>query len=149
MAIAFRVAAPFAVGTAPVALAVGNFNANANPPDSNSDLIVADSAASTIRWLQGKGTGAFNVRPTIAVGAQPAGVAVSDFDGDGNLDVATANAGDGTVSVCLGHGDGTFEPPVSTAVGTEPSALVAIGSLLAVTDASSSSLPVSRPRETR
>jgi hypothetical protein len=44
----------------------------------------------------------------IAVGSEPVGVAVGDFNGDGLSDVAVANFGDNTVSVLLRNRQGGF-----------------------------------------
>src|SRR5260370_15781588 len=50
-------------------------------------------------------------------GADPASVAVGDFNGDGKLDLAAANYNSKSVAVLLGNGDGTFQAPLSFAVG--------------------------------
>jgi hypothetical protein len=54
------------------------------------------------------------------VGAQPAGVAVGDVDGDGVPDLVTVNAGGNSVSVLRGQGDGTFAGAVDYPVGARP-----------------------------
>ena len=60
---------------------------------------------------------------SVPVGADPAAVVVSDFNGDGNLDVATANSGANTISIAMGNGDGTFQNHVDYATGQAPTAL--------------------------
>jgi hypothetical protein len=63
------------------------------------------------------------------VGANPFGVAVGDFNGDGIPDLAVANANqvgtvNGSVSILIGNGDGTFKAAVSyDSGGNEPSAI--------------------------
>jgi len=141
----FRVATTYTTGTAPSGIGLGNFNPNQlvnGNPDTFEDLIVADRDASTVRWLQGKGNGDVAVRAPIAVGSQPIGIAVADFDGDGLLDAATANAGDGSISVLFGHGDGTFDPSVSTSVAQQPAAVTAIDGGLAVVDSSAAAVVI-------
>src|SRR5260370_1824784 len=53
-------------------------------------------------------------------GADPASVAVGDFNGDGKLDLAAANYNSKSVAVLLGNGDGTFQAPLNFAVGSIP-----------------------------
>jgi hypothetical protein len=55
-----------------------------------------------------------------AAGADPQGIAVGDFNGDGIPDLAIANRNDGTVTILLGNGDGTFT--AGTIVSNVPSA---------------------------
>jgi hypothetical protein len=45
----------------------------------------------------------------IPVGAEPAGLAMADFDRDGRLDLAVANGGSKNVSILLGDGKGGFK----------------------------------------
>src|SRR4051812_9371591 len=55
-----------------------------------------------------------------AVGSNPAGVTVGNFNGDGNADIAVVNqAAAGTVGILLGNGDGTFQPKVDYAAGAD------------------------------
>jgi tetratricopeptide (TPR) repeat protein/ankyrin repeat protein len=79
----------------------------------------------TVSILLGNGDGTFQPRVDFATGAQPAAIAVGDFNGDGKLDLAVANQGDNTVSILLGKGDGTFQTHVDFATGAKPVAIVA------------------------
>jgi hypothetical protein len=106
----FLTPASYPVDQAPDAVAVGDFTNN-----GITDLVVANSASSTVSVLLGNGDGTFRAAQSYAVGASPVAVAVGDFDGDGTFDIVTANsaltafAAGGTVSVLLGNGDGTFK----------------------------------------
>ena len=91
---------PFAVGTYPNVVAVGDFNG-----DGNLDLAAANYNAGTVSVLLGDGSGGFApaAQSPFAVGAEPNSVVVADFNGDGRLDVATADSGSKTISVLLGQ----------------------------------------------
>ena len=108
-------------GTAPRAVAVGDFNG-----DSRQDLATADSADNTVSVLLGNGDGSFQSRTDYATGTGPYSVAVGDFNGDGKLDLVTANYSANTVSVLLGNGDGGFAAKTDFATGTAPES-VAVG----------------------
>ncbi len=57
---------------------------------------------------------AFGPTGTIAVGPNPEGLAVADFNGDGNLDFAVSTDNPDRVQVFFGNGSGAFAPgPVS------------------------------------
>src|SRR5215475_561619 len=68
----------------------------------------------------------FGPAQNYAVGIQPYGVALGDFNGDGKLDLAITNVGSSNVSALLGKGDGTFGPARSYKVGLYPQC-VAVG----------------------
>jgi uncharacterized protein (TIGR03437 family) len=95
---------PFAVGTSPQGVAVGDFNG-----DGNSDLAVANLGSNTVTVLLGNGMGGFTAATgsPFAAGASPFGIATADLNGDGHLDLAIADFG-GTVTVLLGNGSGGF-----------------------------------------
>src|SRR5215831_2204683 len=61
-----------------------------------------------------------------AVGKNPVGVVIGDFNGDTNPDLAVANYDSNTVSVLLGRSNGTFRPAVNYIVGANPAG-IAIG----------------------
>ena len=90
---------PHKVGQNPFALAVGDFNG-----DGHADLALANEGSDTVAILLGDGSGHFTAAtgPPIAVGENPFGLAVGDFNGDGIADLAVANSGDGSVSILLG-----------------------------------------------
>jgi MBG domain (YGX type)/Bacterial Ig-like domain (group 3)/FG-GAP-like repeat len=109
---------PIAVGTFPVAVAVGDFNG-----DGIVDLVVADDADNNnLIILRGDGSGGFSPTPEspITVGSHPFGVAVGDFNGDGYADLAVANTVSNTVSILLGNGSGGFPSTTQVTVGTLP-----------------------------
>ncbi len=100
----------YAVGIAPSAVAVGDFNG-----DGKLDLAVTDAVTSSpaqpgnVSILLGNGNGTFQAAQNYASYDNPAAIAVGDFTGNGNLDVVTAGYG----SLCLLQGDGAggFGPP--------------------------------------
>jgi len=118
---------PFAVGSAPDSVAVGDLNGDGHP-----DLVTANAGANTVSVLLGDGGGGFSAAPgsPFAVGSAPASVAVGDLNGDGHPDLVTANYGDNTDSVLLGDGGGGFSaaPGSPFAAGPFP-AWVAVGDL--------------------
>lgn len=101
----FRAAGNYKVGSHPVALVTGDFNA-----DGRLDLAVANSGSRTITVLLGAGDGTFQGRVDFAVGLEPRSLAVTDIDGDGRADLAVADESGGRLSVLLGNGDGSFQP---------------------------------------
>jgi len=125
--IGFQPPVSYTVGTAPRAVASGDFN-----DDGKTDLAVANSGDATagndgnVSILLGNGDGTFQAANNIAAGKNPVSVALGDFNGDGRLDLVVANHGNNTVSVLLGNGDGTFQGPVGYTTGNGPR-FVAVG----------------------
>ncbi|MFN0059279.1 MAG: FG-GAP repeat domain-containing protein [Planctomycetota bacterium] len=67
-----------------------------------------------------------------AVGGQPSGVALGDFNSDGHIDAVSSNSSDSsfsphTVSVLLGAGDGTFADQVQSSLGADNPVSISIG----------------------
>ncbi len=121
-------------GISPVAVAVGDFNA-----DGNLDLAVANAcgtdsscaSAGKVAILLGNGgtTPIFTVKSNTAAGSGPSALAVADLNGDGYLDVAVADATGSAVSILLGDGTGKLSlqtSPASPSTGSSPSS-IAIG----------------------
>jgi len=121
-------------GISPVAVAVGDFNA-----DGNLDLAVANTcgtdsscaSAGKVAILLGNGgtTPIFTVKSNTAAGSGPSALAVADLNGDGYLDVAVADATGSAVSILLGDGTGKLNlqtSPASPSTGSSPSS-IAIG----------------------
>jgi FG-GAP-like repeat len=107
--------ADFATGALPVAVAVGDFNA-----DHLTDLAVVNAVDNTVSILLGKPDGTFAPQVTYATGRGPGFVAVGDLNRDGHLDLAITNQTDNTVSILLGKGDGTFRAHVDYATDSNP-----------------------------
>src|SRR5262249_2142976 len=108
----------FAVGTNPVAKAVGDFNG-----DGKKDLAVVNQQSNTVSVLLGNGDGSFKPAVSYPTAFSPRGIAVGDFNGDGPLDLTVANSGSNSISLLLGNGDGTFQPKIDTALPLTPISL--------------------------
>jgi uncharacterized protein (TIGR03437 family) len=136
-------ASPFAVGSQPVSVAVGDFNG-----DGKADLVITNSGDNTVTELLGNGSGGFTPAPgsPFPVGTDPQFVAVADFNGDGKPDLAVANYDDSTVSILLNTYSSTAPVTVSAASGVAPVApgsIVSIyGSDLATGSTSATTLPL-------
>ena len=110
----------YGVGSAPISVAVGDFNRDGKP-----DLAVANLGSANVSVLLGYGNGVFGSTVNIAVGSNPRAVALGDFNGDGKTDLAVANFSSNNVSILPGQRDGTFGAAVNHAVGTNPYSLAA------------------------
>ncbi len=115
----FQAPVTYAVGSEPIALAIGDLTGSGIP-----DIVVANWNSTTISVLFGNGDGTFQAPVTYAVGSNPRGVAIADLDGTHGNDIAVANWSSDSVSVLLNNGDGTFAPAVNYAVGAQPAGLV-------------------------
>lgn len=91
--------------------------------DHIPDIITANSYNS-IGIALGNGDGTFGPVKGYAVGTQPDGLAVGDFNGDGKLDLAVADFGSNQVSILLGNGNGTFQTHVDYSCGGGPTCVV-------------------------
>jgi hypothetical protein len=104
------------VGTAPVALAEGNFVSGS----STADLAVVNSGSNSVSILLGNGDGTFTTGQTLATGSDPVALVVGDFTGNGIDDLAVVNEGSNAVTIYLGNGDGTFAAGQTLTVGSAP-----------------------------
>ena len=114
---------PFAVGSDPVSVAVGDFNGDGKP-----DVAIANNGSNNLTVLMGDGSGGFTAAPgsPFGVGSGPVSVAVGDFNGDGKLDLATANSNSNNVTILLGDGSGGFTAAAGSpfAAGNTPNSIV-------------------------
>src|SRR5262245_43031737 len=109
---------PFAVGTAPFCVAIGDLNL-----DGRRDLAVANYESGSISLLLGAPGGGFTTPPPILVGSNPISVAIGDIyvDGNGYPDLAVANNSSNTWAMLPGDGTGGFpEVPDAHATGANP-----------------------------
>src|SRR5438445_7362816 len=140
--VGFQSAVSYTVGTAPRAVASGDFN-----DDGKMDLAVANSGNPSVgddgnvSILLGNGDGTFQAASNITAGKNPFAIAAADFNGDGRADLVLIDSSG--VGLLLGNGDGTFGPvtyfptangPVSLAVAdfdgdNKPDLVVAASSL--------------------
>lgn len=110
----FTTAVNYTTGTAPICVAVGDFNGDKKP-----DLAIADFMSGEVSILLGNGDGTFQAGVNYNAGSRPIAVVVGDFNGDGFQDLAVANnKTSGTVSILIGKGDGTFKIGAAYSAGT-------------------------------
>ncbi len=119
----------FATGHFPTSVAVADFNG-----DGKLDLAVTNASDGTVSVLlnttpAGATTPSFAPQRTFAVGTEPHGIVVGDFNGDGKPDLAVVNDLSDTVSVLLnttapGATTASFAPQQTFAVGIAPSTAV-------------------------
>jgi hypothetical protein len=104
----FQAAESYAVGTKPVALALGDFTATAK-----LDLVTANKWGYNLSVLLGNGDGTFQAAVNYGLSnwQAPVSVAVGDFRHNGVVDLAAADKG-GKLFLLLGNGDGTFQVPL-------------------------------------
>ena len=77
--------------------------------DGKLDLAAADTSATKLQILLGKGTGSFNSHVDYSMGEWNAFcLEVGDFNADGKPDLAAGSSG--YVRIFIGRGDGTFNP---------------------------------------
>ena len=96
---------PFAAGTWPYAVVVGDFNS-----DGKQDLAAVNNISFNVTVLMGDGSGGFSPASgsPFAVGGGPESIAIGDFNGDGKQDLVTTNGYTNNVTVLLGDGSGGF-----------------------------------------
>src|SRR5204863_314996 len=83
----FQTAVNYGVGSGPVSVAVGDFNADGKP-----DLAVAIYGSANVSVLLGNGDGTFQAAVDYGVGSFPRSVVAGDFNADGKADLAVANS---------------------------------------------------------
>jgi len=107
---------PSETGSAPTALAVGDFNEDGRP-----DLAVIDSVTGSVAVLLGNGRGGFTAAPgsPLKAGTEAVSVAVGDFNADGKPDLAIANYGSNNLTVLLNGSNPplTLLSPINGAIG--------------------------------
>ncbi|MGA2813258.1 MAG: FG-GAP-like repeat-containing protein [Candidatus Acidiferrum sp.] len=102
------VGSPIAVGTTPVAIATGDFNA-----DGVTDFAVVNQGDDTVSVFLGSANenGSFVAAansPFSVNATAPAGIVAASFSGGTTPDLAITNSGSATLSFFVANGDGTF-----------------------------------------
>jgi hypothetical protein len=126
--VSFSGATNYSVGTAPMAIAVGDFNGDGRP-----DLAIANSGDQSagddgsVSILLGNGHGTFQASTGLDAGKNPWSIAVGDFNHDGKYDLAVMDGGETNVSILFGKGDGSFQSAVKCSLGSSgyPAAIAA------------------------
>ena len=115
---------PVAVGTAPVAVATGDLNADGVP-----DLAVVNQGDNTISILLGSsnldGTFTEATGSPLPTATTPAGIVIANFANGAVPDIAVTNKGSSTLGVYIGQGKGTFASRIELNTPVGPSALIA------------------------
>ena len=112
-------------GTDPGRIVAGQFDAS-----TDSDLAVVNETGDTFSVLFGTGASAatFNapIPNSLGTGANPRGIAVGEFNGDGDPDLAVGNIGSDEVKVVIGASGVNFNPFATITTGSlDPTFLAA------------------------
>lgn len=74
-----------------------------------------------VESLEVRDVPAFLLPSTVSAGANPAGIAVGDFNGDGRDDMAVVSQSvAGSIGILISNGDGTFQPRVDLPTSSNP-----------------------------
>src|SRR6185369_4619788 len=95
--VTFSAPVDFPTGDTPRSIALGDLDR-----DHKLDLVVANSADSTVSVLRGVGDGTFEDKVDYALGSEVNCVAPGDLNDDGTLDLTVVSSSTTTVSVSLG-----------------------------------------------
>jgi hypothetical protein len=117
----FIAAVPYAVGSQPYTVAVGDFNMDGKP-----DLATSNTGGTNVSILIGNGDGTFIAAVPYAAGSSPISIAVCDFNWDGKSDLAVCGFSTSDVSILIGNGLGAFAAGGGYSVGSNPIS-VAVG----------------------
>lgn len=108
----FASAGTVAAGASPGAMVAGLYDAG-----TDTDFVVVNETGDTISVLFGTGATAATFNPAIThsmgTGANPRGIAVGDFNGDGDEDLAVGNLGSDDVKILIGASGVNFNPGVT------------------------------------
>ncbi len=114
----FQTNVDYPAGTSPVAVATATFRATTASGTPPVDLAVVDQGTNSVQILLGNGDGTFQAPKAYAVGSEPVGIVIGDWNLDGHPDIAVTNFAGNSISVLLGNGDGTFVPATTIPLPT-------------------------------
>lgn len=121
----FAASASYPVGPGSAWLDVGDLNQDGRPDVVVSNSQAQDSKAVTVYMNNGSGGLVSPHFLTATAAAEPQGITIGDWNGDGQADVAVALMMMGQVKVFWGNGTGNFPSSVSVNTGTTPRDLAA------------------------
>jgi len=125
----------FSAGTAPVAVAGGDWN-----KDTNVDLLVAHAGLQDVVVHQGNGIGGFTPAVSIQLGVVPTSIAVTDVDLDTNLDIVVGHA----AGIKVIYGGPAPRPSVTLPAGGQVAAVAATAEPLVAATTTTGTLSVFR-----